>query len=280
MRAPQNSSYPTASIAGTDGPAAARVRTAVGTSGHSLTTSTVPRSRSPNPEAREHLLDRVLGVALLHTRRPVARGGQLDDLEEVRHQSQPVEPPPERDPHAALGDENALRLGQCTFASLPYPIEAGDDIEAVVGEGEGEHVSRPEAPTGRPCRSDRDELFGRIDPRYLCTPASRHRGGVTGPAGDVQQADPRTDSESIEEPLIGRKGVRLHQVGPFGGPRSPSLAGYLPVHPIPPRPVRVLAETVRGPKPGLRPSGADGATYATRRCPRDRARQRRVGWLP
>ena len=112
----QYSSYPTASIAGTDGPAAAMARTAVATSGDSLITSTVPCSTSPNPVAVSRSIDDIPRVALFHAGGNIAGGRQLEGLEQVGQESVPLGSSPESEADATLWDQDASRLFQGTLA--------------------------------------------------------------------------------------------------------------------------------------------------------------------
>jgi hypothetical protein len=128
------------SMAGSARPAAASTRTAVATSGHSLTTSTVPCSRMRNWVARGMSSTSRRVSPLLHRGCLMFGGRQLDDLQEVGHQAEAVGRPPERHPEATTVDEHPSHLAERFLTPVPDAVEARDGVEAVVVEREREHV--------------------------------------------------------------------------------------------------------------------------------------------
>jgi hypothetical protein len=79
--------------------------------------------------------------------------------EEIGQESIPLGSPPKGEADTTLGDQNASRLFEGTLASLPDPIETGDNIETLIRGGQCEHIPRLEAPTRSPRRSNPDQFI-------------------------------------------------------------------------------------------------------------------------
>ena len=112
----------------------------------------------------EHLLGHPgpAGICLAEGRADVIRRRQLQQGSEVREQAKALGSTPETEPDQATGSHHSARLNQRVLASPPDPVKARRNVEAVVIERQGEHVTDPKVTSRGAGPRNRDQRLGGI----------------------------------------------------------------------------------------------------------------------